>query len=339
MKGIRRFLFGLILIAALAIGGLAGWVNQETQPTGSGEPKYIRFEDDVPLRTALDRLEREGCIRNAQALELYARYKRDTLPVSNGTYQLSPGMHRNRVLQALRKPIRQMVRVPSFYWIARTAELLESKGVCTAEEYVAATQAPEVFQSLVSFPLPEDSLEGYLYPDTYDFPPLLGAHGAIARQLKAFETKVYQALDKPKDLHRAVIIGSMVQLEAALDEERPRIAGVIENRLRLGMRLQIDATVNYGLQVWRPLLASEYQSVKSPYNTYRIAGLPPGPICSPTVASISGALKPETHDYLYYVAMPDRYHLFSTRYEDHLANIRKRRQAIAALKAQEQASS
>ncbi len=339
MKRLRRMLTVAILSCGFAMGGLAFWVNRETQPTRSGEPRYLRFDAEVPLRTALERLEREGAIKNAQAMELYARYRREALPVASGTYQLSNGMHRNRVLQALRKPVQQMVRVPSFYWIARTAELLESKGVCTAEEYVAATRTPEVFQSLVSFPLPEDSLEGYLYPDTYDFPPLLGAHGAIARQLKAFESKVFNALGKPENLHRAVIIGSMVQLEAALDEERPRIAGVIENRIRLGMRLQIDATVNYGLQVWRPLLVSEYQSVVSPYNTYRIAGLPPGPICSPTVASIAGALKPESHDYLYYVAMPDRYHLFSTRYEDHLANIRKRRQAIAALKAQEQTSS
>jgi UPF0755 protein len=111
------------------------------------------------------------------------------------------------------------------------------------------------------------------------------------------------------------------------------VAGVIENRLRRGMPLQIDATVNYGMQEWRPLKVSEYRSVRSPYNTYLIPGLPPGPICSPTAKSIAAALQPARHDFLYYVAMPDGKSVFSRTYPEHLANVARRRAAIREIEA------
>jgi UPF0755 protein len=184
----------------------------------------------------------------------------------------------------------------------------------------------------VSFPLPKESLEGYLYPDTYDFPPLLGAKAVIIRQLKNFEKKVWEGLNKPKNLHEAIIHGSLVELEAGRDDERPIIAGVIENRLEKGMRLQIDASLLYGIQKWRRLTFADYRNIPGPYNLYRVDGLPPGPICSPTVISIKAALNPAKHDHLYYVALPTGNSLFAPTYEEHKRNIEKRKKAIRELK-------
>ena len=164
---------------------------------------------------------------------------------------------------------------------------------------------PEEFAEVVDFELPKGSLEGYLYPDTYDLPPMLGAKGVITRQLRAFETKVVKKLGA-EGLDRALTIGSMVELEAALDEERPRVAGVIENRLKKGMRLELDATVLYALGEWKELGPGVVRTVKSPYNTYLNAGLPPGPIGSPGAKSIEAAMNPETHNYLFYVERPER---------------------------------
>lgn len=328
-KRVRKLVRVLALLLLLAGGGGYWWMDEQLKPLGGATERYLRFEARTDLESALARLEKEGYVRNAKVLFLYARLRRMNVPVATGTYRVKPNLTRDAVLAMLRAPIRQMVRVPSYYWIARTAKLLEEKEVCTAEAYIEATRRPADFQKLVPFPLPADSLEGYLYPDTYDLPPMLGAEQTILRQLAAFQKKVWEPLGEPKGLHRAVVIGSMVQLEAALDEERPKIAGVIENRIAKKMRLQIDATVNYAMQEWRPLLRSEYSSVKSPFNTYLTAGLPPGPICSPTAASIEGALKPDVHPFLYYVAMPERYHLFSSTYEEHLRNIQKRKAALA----------
>jgi UPF0755 protein len=132
-------------------------------------------------------------------------------------------------------------------------------------------------------------------------------------------------LPEDADLQRVLTVASMVELEAARDDERARIAGVIENRLRRGMRLEIDATVLYAEQNWRELGPGQVRKTDSPYNTYRRGGLPPGPIGSPSLKSIQAALRPERHGYLFYVARPDRSHYFAATYPDHLANIRRAR--------------
>nr|MBA3726968.1 endolytic transglycosylase MltG [Armatimonadota bacterium] len=132
----------------------------------------------------------------------------------------------------------------------------------------------------------------------------------------------------PQKMRAWVIIGSMVELEARQAPERPRIAGVIYNRLGKGMPLQIDATVAYGLKNKRRLLNSDYQ-IDHPYNTYKIKTLPPGPICSPGASAIKAAARPEKHGFLYYVAMPDGSHRFAKSYAEHLANVEISRRAFA----------
>jgi UPF0755 protein len=215
--------------------------------------------------------------------------------------------------------------LPEGWWITRTAERLEENGVCAADEYRRLADDPSQFQKSVKFKLPTGSLEGCLFPDTYDLPPLLGARATIERQLQAFESKVLPILPEDADLQRVLTVASMVELEAARDDERARIAGVIENRLRRGMRLEIDATVLYAEQNWRELGPGQVRKTDSPYNTYRRGGLPPGPIGSPSLKSIQAALRPERHGYLFYVARPDRSHYFAATYPDHLANIRRAR--------------
>jgi UPF0755 protein len=214
------------------------------------------------------------------------------------------------------------------------APRLEEKGVCTAKEYIAAAHNPGLFRDDVSFPLPEGSLEGYLYPDTYDLPPLLGAEAVVRRQLQAFEEKVWaeiQALapTSPPDLHTLLIKASLVELEAGVDEDRPRIAGVIENRLAANQRLQIDATALYAIQQWKVLQPGEIATIESPYNTYKVDGLPPGPIGSPAWRSIKAVLQPEVHSFFYYVARPDLTHYFGATYDDHLRNIKRARAEFA----------
>jgi UPF0755 protein len=191
---------------------------------------------------------------------------------------------------------------------------------------------PARFQALVPFPLPTDSLEGYLYPDTYDLPPLLGAEGVIARQLLNFQTKVWEPMHQPKDLAELVTMGSLIEMEVKRDDERPRVSAVIHNRIKLKMRLQIDAAINYGLQKWRPLTLNDYKKVDSPYNLYLHDGLPPTPICSPTFESVLAAANPTTEKSVYYVALPSGESLFAVTFEEHQKNRRLRRAALDAMK-------
>lgn len=291
----------------------------------AAEPYYVRFDEETPLLAALEKLKEGAVVRNPSAFALYARLKKKTQPVEIGTYQVNAGMSANQILLAIHHPIEQMVRLPETNWARRSASLLQRADVTTSDEYMALVRQPQLFQKDVDFPLPKDSLEGYLYPDTYDLPPLLGAKQTIEKQLKAFQEKVYDKLNKPKDLHKLITIASMVQLEVMKDDERPKVAGVINNRIKRGMFLDIDATLLYGIQKWRTLSVADYHSIDSPYNTYEHKGLPPGPICSPSFESVKAALHPATHNYVYYVAQPTGYHLFAADAAGHEANKRKAR--------------
>ena len=322
----KRISCGLLVLIVLLAGGAYGywmWLQGQIAPTVTTQPFYVRFETQTPLLLALESLKEKGVVRNPSAFHIYARLKKKAAPIPTGTYLVNGGMTANQVLLTLHNPVVQMVRMPETNWASRSANILQREEVTSADDYMALVKQPQLFQEYVDFPLPKDTLEGYLYPDTYDFPPLLGAKETIIKQLKAFQEKVYDKLGKPKDLQRLLTVASMVQLEVMKDDERAKVAGVIENRLRKPMRLEIDATILYGIQKWRPLLRSEYHSIISPYNTYNVDGLPPTPICSPSVKSVEAALHPAKHDYIFYVAQPNGYHLFAATNAGHEANIAK----------------
>ena len=328
-KSIKLVLGGILCLGLLGVGGAGLYVRSGISPTMDGPERLVRFAKDTPFTPAMNKLSNEQVVRNPRAMAIFARYKGKFLPIKSGTYRVKPGMSADEILASLEKPVQQMVRIPEGWWIDRVAKRLESKNVCTAADYIAMTKEPGRFESVVSFPLPKDSLEGYLYPDTFDLPPLLGAEEVIKRQLRTFDERIYKKLPKGADLHKLVTIASMIELEVAKDFERPLVAKVIENRLKSGMRLQLDATVLYALQEWKNLGPGIVNTVESPYNTYLNDGLPPGPIGSPREASVMAALNPGNTDALFYVAMPDQTHLFARAYGDHLQNINKARRAAA----------
>lgn len=323
-RNIGCFFLGLLLAGVATVYIF----NTKLQPTESGKAQLIRYEAKEPLSTILHDLEKRGIVRSAAAIGFYARVRKKESVVEAGTYQLAPGMNADEVLKALRTPVTVKVTVPEYYWIARTAELMEKENIATKDDFVSMSEKPKEFAKLVSFPLPDTSLEGYLFPDTYKMQPLVGAKSAISQQLEAFEKKIWKGLDKPKNLQRTVIIASMVEREAKLDSERPLIASVIENRLLKNMPLEVDATILYAQQKWHVPTRSDIKHTISPYNTYLNKGLPPGPICSPGLKSIKAAMNPAKTDYLYYVAMPDGHTLFAKTLEEHNANVAKRHRAM-----------
>lgn len=303
-----------------------------TSPVDPGKERFIRFDTKVSASEALKTLEEQGVIRSAMAARIYRSLNRHPGEVAKGTYLVQPGMTLDKLFRSLKTPVRQMVRLPEAKWARQMAEVIEAKGVGSADEYMAGVADPKGFANRFKMPLESaKSLEGYLFPDTYDLPPLIGSRAAIERQLKAFEVKVMPHVQDTGKLYRVLIIASMVELEVAIDKERAMVAGVIENRLAKGMKLDIDACINYALQDWRPLTRKDIAELDSPYNTYKYKGLPPTPICSPSLKSILASIAPARHGYLYYVAMPQKYHLFATTYEEHLRNVARRKRALSEL--------
>lgn len=203
---------------------------------------------------------------------------------------------------------------------------LEAEGIVSKEEFLKYSFNKE---NLKRFNLEGESFEGYFPPETYYIPYRATLEDIIKIFLDVFKKRYMPYKEKFNkkqiNFYQGMIIASMIEKEAYLEEEKPKIAGVIFNRLAKNMRLQIDATVIYALMLenrYNGKLRKEDMKISSPFNTYITKGLPPTPICSFSLSSLEAVLFPETHNYLYYVLSKDRKsHIFSHDYKEHLKNI------------------
>jgi len=217
------------------------------------------------------------------------------------------------------------VTLPEGFTIEHIAGTLAEKEIVTADEFILAANDPEL-ASLLG--IPAGTLEGYLFPDTYQLLPEASAQDVIRiltarfRQVIADERGAAPAL-APEALYDIVTVASIVEREALLDEEKPLVAAVVYNRLAHRMRLQCDATIRYGLKQYDRHLTYVELDADTPYNTYLHGGLPPTPICSPGRESLRAALRPADSDYLYFVSRNNGSHHFSRTLPEHNAAVRK----------------
>ena len=209
-------------------------------------------------------------------------------------------------------------------------ELLEENEVCTVDALKDAAANSTYKYKFLEWSQNGDAtrLEGYLFPDTYNFYQGMQASSALNKFLLNLHSKITadmytQAENQGISFHQAVIIASMIESEAANDDERALISSVIYNRIRNNMPLQIDATVIYALGEHKPVLTTDDLQVDSPYNTYKNTGLPPGPISNPGLASIKAALNPAATNYLFYALdMSTKTHKFFTNRYEHEAFVK-----------------
>ena len=316
----------------MAGGGL--WFKTECEPVGTGAPQTLLFMKPRGISATLTDLQSKGMIKSAFVAKVLNVFSGSKKVVQPGAYRIGPAMSASEILTSLRNPIKQLVRIPEGLWIDRVAKVLEDKKVAKGDQYIEVTKHSDKFSEF-GIPFFNESLEGFLYPDTYNFAPDIGADYVVRRQLMNFAKKTADLGLTKENIRRTLIIASLVELEASNSNDRKMIAGVIENRIAKGMRLQIDPTVNYGMQEWRVLNYKDYTSVKSPYNTYLVKGLPPGPICSPTVKSIEAALHPIKHNFVYFIAMPDKVTRYTATYPEHLVNVKLRDTMKAQARAQQ----
>ncbi len=241
-----------------------------------------------------------------------------------GKYELtSPSLI--EVLHRLRKGEIKIYRVtiPEGLPKWEVAKILSSKGVVKEDEFLRLIDNPQIFKEDCNFPLPKDSLEGYLYPDTYYFTRNENPQEVVKKFLVRFEEVVRLLYENWREknhfsLEEVITLASIVEKEARVSSEKPIIAAVFYNRLQKGLRLRADPTVKYALGNFRERLTLSGLKIPSFYNTYLYHGLPPGPICSPGKDSIYAVLYPAKVDYLYFVAKGNGSHQFSQTYEQHL---------------------
>jgi UPF0755 protein len=281
--------------------------------SGSGSARVV-IPQGATMRAAAESLSRQGVIRSPTLFRIYAGVRRSDRGIKAGTYLLRRDAGWSAVLDALRggKGIVHVVTVPEGFEVSQIAPLLAAKLGVPADSVQAAVRDTML---LHQFDVPTPTLEGYLFPDTYVFGDGTDARTAVMAMVRRFEqvwrpewTARLDTLHLSR--HDALTMASIVEREARLPEERPVIAAVYYNRLRAGMLLQADPTVQYALGEHQARLLYKDLEVKSPYNTYKHKGLPPGPIGSPGRASIEAALYPANVPFQYFVALPDGHHEF-----------------------------
>lgn len=338
----RRRLPGALLVAVLMAAAAGGaWVAGQMSPVSSSRKAVrVTVPPGASAPQTARRLRSKGLIRSARLFTGLARL--GGWDVKAGVYALSPSMSTRAILAKLRSgDVAPTVRVtfPEGFTLEQdAARAARIEGVRADDFRRLAGSQGATFQA--DFPLPAN-LEGFLFPDTYDFEPGADARQVIQTMLDTFGAKVRRPLagdfaaakSRGFDMREVVTIASLIEREAREKKDQPLIAAVLYNRLRIGMPLQVDATVQYVIGHRERVLYRDLR-VDSPYNTYKHAGLPPGPICSPGVDAIRAALHPADAPYLYYTANPDGSHTFTTTLEKH---VEATAEARAALRARERA--
>jgi UPF0755 protein len=293
------------------------------------------------------RLQEAGLISDAELFRRYLQYKGMDAGLEAGTYTLRQTMTIPEIAEALqsgRRPERVLTVREGLRLEEVAATVAAQTGIPEADFIALATTGwretdLKDYPFLADLP-PEATLEGYLFPETYRLPEEVTAYDVVARMLATFDARVTEemrlsAANQGLTVHQLVTLASLVEREAVIPEERPIIASVFLNRLRNGWLLNADPTVQYALGYdertgtwWRRLYFDELgvnslADIDHPYNTYRYPGLPPGPICSPGLASIQASAFPAQTDYFYFIAdchKNDGSHLFARTEEEHNAN-------------------
>lgn len=304
----------------------------------NGAPVRVTVPTGASLATAAESLHEAGVIGSPKMFRAYATLRRSDRGIKAGTYLLPPDAGWGSVLSALRsgKGVVTIVTVPEGFTLAQTEALLTLKLTVPPESVHVAVRDTALLHRL---DVPIATLEGYLFPDTYFFSPGTSARTAVQAMARRFEQRWKTEWGARLDTvalsrHDLVTLASIVEREAKLAEERPVIAAVYWNRLRRGMLLQADPTVQYALPQYQSRLLNKHLTVKSPYNTYRYRGLPPGPISAPGEASLRATLFPADVPFLYFVAYPDGHHEFRLTLAQHQQAARLARRAWDALRAQ-----
>lgn len=325
----RRTLILGFIVGAVLLSGLLFFPSQVSQTIVTRE---VLIPKGADLHTIAAILHANDLIGNEQLFVLAARILGYDRGLKAGRFTIPVGSSIYRILRLLARGMaaQDMVTIPEGWRVAQVAQLLHERVKADPVRFMGLTADSAFARGLG---VPADSLEGYLFPETYPFYPLLSpdemARVMVDRALRTFG----EEMSKPDahlglTLHQLVTLASIVEAEAQVPSERPRIAAVFYNRLREGMMLQSDPTVVYALGLWRNRVYYKDLDVKSPFNTYRNKGLPPGPICSPGRGAFHAVLfpNPDTTEF-YFVARGDGTHIFSRTWEEHL-------RAIASVRAQ-----
>ncbi len=327
-RGGRGRLPGVLLLAVVLSVGIWAW--REMRGNGSNTAARVVVPRGATVRVVADSLARAHVIGSARLFRWYASFRGHERAIKPGAYGFAEGQDYASVLDALvsGKGIMHTVVIPEGFDLRQITPVL-AKALSVSDDSIRAAVTDTAWKRRLNVPAP--TLEGYLFPATYSFADGTTAREAVQAMLERFEAvwkPEWNARLQARSISRndAMAMASIIEKEARKAEERAIISAVYWNRVKRGMKLQADPTVQFALPKHVERVFFKDLEIDSPYNTYRYAGLPPGPIASPGEASILAALEPANVPYLYFVAHPDGHHEFRTTFAEHqraIADVRR----------------
>lgn len=324
-------IFVLILLVSFFVG-VVWWKQNSSAPSVSNQKARVVITKGKSAEGVGNLLKEQGLIKNPLAFKLYVQLKGKSENIQAGEYRLSPNLSLSQIVD-------ELLKGPSQLWVTIPEGLRKEEIV---ERFITGLEMDTSRATVFRKEFLEDpqGVEGYLFPDTYLLPRDVSANAVVKRMREVFDKMLTeeekQTLSKGEySLGEIVTLASIIERETKADSERPVVAGILYNRLSIGMGLQVDASLQYAVansklkkqnlkleKFWEPLTKEDLQ-VESPYNTYKYRGLPPGAIASPGASSLKAAIFPQKTDYLYYLHDPEGNIHFATTLAGHNENVRK----------------
>jgi len=328
-KKLLIIFFALAFVAICTVGllymHLMSWAERPAET--KAVEKLFTVAPGQGLGKTAHALQQEGLVSDALRFTILARLNKQDKLIKAGEYIFSSKMTPNEILGQMVEGRVHLYRVtiPEGFNLVQIAATVAAAGLTTETDFLKTARDPKTAESL---DIQGKTVEGYLFPDTYYFPRGLDSATIIATMVKQFEAAFKpewrrRAEELGLSVHEVVTLASIIEKETGAPEERPLIASVFHNRLKKGMRLETDPTVIYGIPDFDGNIKRRHLETYTPYNTYKIKGLPPGPIASPGAMAMEAALYPARTDYLYFVSKKDGTHHFSKTHKEHKAAVRK----------------
>ena len=322
------FVFLTVVVVLLVGAGAYLYYLNTPSPQIPEEGSVFKVLRGETLSTIADRLDQEGLIRSGLFLIFFSQVNNTETAFKNGYFRVLPGDSMIDVHNLLVSGYQEQVKltIPEGWTLKKISQYVEERGIATRKEFLEAASSADL---LDQFGIPAENLEGYLFPDTYFFPRGYPAYGVVEEMVENFFRRLAdvapEALQWNRDrLHEAVIMASIVEREYRRAEEAPLIASVFYNRVAYNIGLESCATLGYIItdiqnKPHPEFLTVEDKKIDSPYNTYKWAGLPPGPISSPGTVALEAAFHPEETAYYYFVLKNPETgeHYFSANLQEH----------------------
>lgn len=316
-----------VLIALVLVVSFLGYQVLKKPMSEDTTEVIFEVEPGLTLNQIAGRLQEKSLIRHAQLFQMYARFRGQASKVKVGEYALNQSMSPDQILAVLvsGKSLARSITVAEGLNIYDIADIFEAGGICPASEFLSIVQDRELIKSLLGEERP--SLEGYLYPETYKFTKFEGPRSIVTQMVKRFLLVWSEQVGAEKEKlngwtrNQIITLASIVEKETGARVERPIVASVFHNRLAIKMKLQTDPTVLYGVALEQKKMPNNISKrdllTPTPYNTYTIEGLPPGPIANPGIESIMAVLNPAQTKYLFFVSQNNGTHIFSENLAQH----------------------